>query len=137
MLAERHRAAMGEYFHCTLSMHVLMARMYVTDHEFSESYERIEAGLAEWMKRVIDANARANGIDPATAEWQYPPPPQASFCAPRLQALVRVLSQPRWCGWLSSRSLPQPVPSPWLLGDFPFPDQLACGRVDGDVLANV
>jgi DNA-binding transcriptional MerR regulator len=68
-LAERHRAAISEYFHCTLSMQVLMARMYVTETGFAEFYDRTEPGLVAWMKQVIDANARRNGVDPETATW--------------------------------------------------------------------
>lgn len=70
VLAEDHRAAMGEYFHCTLSMQVLMARRYVAEAGFTEYYDQFEPGLAEWMKLVIDAHARAKGIEPDTAAWE-------------------------------------------------------------------
>ncbi|WGW12297.1 MerR family transcriptional regulator [Saxibacter everestensis] len=69
-LAERHRTAMSEYFHCTHSMHVLVARRYVTEPGFIESYDRAESGLAAWTKQIIDANALAKGIDPETAVWE-------------------------------------------------------------------
>lgn len=70
ILAEAHRAAMGEYFHCTLSMQVLVARRYVTEDGFTQYYDQQEPGLANWIKLVIDAPARANGIDPDTAAWE-------------------------------------------------------------------
>jgi DNA-binding transcriptional MerR regulator len=69
-LAERHRLAMSEYFHCTLSMQVLLARLYVAEPEFAAHYDGIEPGLAAWTKTVIDANARAHGLDPETAVWE-------------------------------------------------------------------
>lgn len=70
LLAESHRAAMSEYFHCTLSMQVLVARRYVTEDGFTQYYEKREPGLAQWTKLVIDANARSCGIEPETATWE-------------------------------------------------------------------
>lgn len=68
-LAEEHREVMSEYFHCTHAMHVLIARRYVDEAGFQEFYERVDAGLAAWLKLVIDANARSAGVDPDTAVW--------------------------------------------------------------------
>lgn len=70
LLSEAHRAAMGEYFHCTLSMQVLVARRYVTEDGFTRYYDQQEPGLAKWIKQVIDAHARASGIEPDTAVWE-------------------------------------------------------------------
>lgn len=68
-LAEKHREVMSEYFHCTHSMHVLIARRYVAEAGFLQYYEALEPGLAAWIKQAIDANARAAGVDPGTATW--------------------------------------------------------------------
>jgi DNA-binding transcriptional MerR regulator len=68
-LAERHRASMGAYFDCTHSMHVCLARSYVDDPGFRSFYDDIEPGLADWLRAVVDANALARGVDPATATW--------------------------------------------------------------------
>lgn len=68
-LAEKHREVMSEYFHCTHSMHVLIARRYVAEPGFLQYYESLEPGLAVWLKQAIDANARAAGVDPETATW--------------------------------------------------------------------
>ncbi|MET8778887.1 MerR family transcriptional regulator [Nocardia sp. NPDC004654] len=68
-LAERHRASLGAYFDCTHSMHVCLGRKYATDPGFAAFYDGIETGLSAWIRDIIDANARANGIDPATATW--------------------------------------------------------------------
>lgn len=68
-LAEEHRKVMGEYFHCTHSMHVLIARRYVAEAGFLQFFESLEPGLADWLKQAIDANARTAGVDPDTATW--------------------------------------------------------------------
>lgn len=44
--------------------------MYVADPRFNRGYEQIEPGLAAWMLTSIEASARAQGIDPATARWE-------------------------------------------------------------------
>jgi DNA-binding transcriptional MerR regulator len=68
-LAERHRASMSTYFDCTHSMHVCLARSYVDDPGFLKFYDDIEVGLAGWLRDIVDANALARGVDPATATW--------------------------------------------------------------------
>ncbi|MFF1571341.1 TipAS antibiotic-recognition domain-containing protein [Leifsonia sp. NPDC058292] len=69
-LAARHREAMSTYFHCTRSMQVVIARMFTTEPGFAEYYDRVQPGLAFWMREVIEADARAHGIDPETAVWE-------------------------------------------------------------------
>ena len=68
-LAERHRASLCVYFHCTHSMHACLGRTYATDPGFAAYYDAIEPGLAGWLRDVIHANARVRGIDPDTATW--------------------------------------------------------------------
>jgi len=68
-LAEQHRLALSEYFHCTVQMHVLLGRRYAHDPQFSRHFDRLEPGLADWLHAVIDAAARAVGVDPQTAVW--------------------------------------------------------------------
>ncbi len=68
-LAERHRASIGAYFDCTHAMHVCLGRTFATDPGFAAHYDRMATGLSAWLRDVIDANARANGIDPASARW--------------------------------------------------------------------
>lgn len=69
-LAERHRALMSTYFDCTHAMQVCMGRMFVEDPGFAAHYNGLEPGLAVWLRDVLFANARANGVDPETAEWR-------------------------------------------------------------------
>lgn len=69
-LAERHRANVGQWMDVTYAKHVLMACNYVQDPRFAAHYDERAAGLAVWLKAVIDANAQANGVDPSTAEWE-------------------------------------------------------------------
>lgn len=68
-LAERHRASIDTYFDCTHSMHVCIARTYTADPEFAAFYDAIEPGLTTWLRDIIDANARANGVIPESASW--------------------------------------------------------------------
>jgi len=68
--AERHRAALSEYFHCTPSMHVIIGRLALTEPGMADTYDRIEPGLAAWLSHVIDENARNHGVDPETAVWE-------------------------------------------------------------------
>lgn len=69
-LAERHRASISEYFHCTHSMHVCLGKMYVADDGYAAYYEAFEPDLAGWLQEIINANARDHGIDPETASWR-------------------------------------------------------------------
>lgn len=69
-VAEQHRRTMSEYFHCTYSMHVILACGYLTDPGQQAYYEQAEPGLAVWLKQAIDANARTHGVDPERAVWE-------------------------------------------------------------------
>lgn len=68
-LAERHRASIEQFYDCTYSMQVCLARMYGQDPRFTETYETLEPGLTEWLRAAVEANARAHGVDPETATW--------------------------------------------------------------------
>ena len=68
-LAQRHRASIEVYFHCTASMHVCLGRTYATDPGYAAHYEALEPGLSGWLREIIEANARAEGVDPDTATW--------------------------------------------------------------------
>lgn len=68
-LADEYRRALT-WYDVTPAKHVLIARGYVEDSRFRDRFESRQAGMAEWLKDAIDANAREHGIDPDTAEWQ-------------------------------------------------------------------
>ena len=76
-LAERHRALMSGYFDCSHSMQVCLGRMFV-EEGFDKYYDGIEPGLTVWLRETIDANARANGVDPETATWELVSHPHRS-----------------------------------------------------------
>lgn len=78
LLAERHRASIAVYFDCTHAMHVCLGRRYVGDPGYRAFYDAIEPGLTGWLSAVIDANARAHGVDPETATWAEGEPNQLS-----------------------------------------------------------
>lgn len=69
-LAERHRASIGQFYDCTHSMQVCLARMYVQDQRFAETYNSLEPGLTGWLVAAVEANARAHGVDPEAATWE-------------------------------------------------------------------
>lgn len=69
-LVEWHREAFASYFPLTRQMQVCLGRMFEADPGFAAHYDGIRAGLATWFRRIVDASARAHGIDPDTATWQ-------------------------------------------------------------------
>ncbi|MFT4225758.1 MerR family transcriptional regulator [Micropruina sp.] len=69
-LVEQHREAFSAYFPITRQMQVVLGRMYEVDPAYTAHYEGVRPGLASWLRRIIDASARARGIDPDTAAWQ-------------------------------------------------------------------
>ncbi|WP_114853779.1 MerR family transcriptional regulator [Brachybacterium sp. YJGR34] len=68
-LAERHRATIVRHYDCPPARQVVLARMYTEDPRFAAHYDRREPGLAAWLRRVIEENARAHGVDPQSASW--------------------------------------------------------------------
>ncbi|WP_428963105.1 MerR family transcriptional regulator [Micromonospora fluostatini] len=69
-LVERHRDVFASaYFPLSRQMQVCLGRRYDADPAFAAHYDGIRPGLARWLRRVIDASARAHGIDPDTATW--------------------------------------------------------------------
>ncbi|MFI0787602.1 MerR family transcriptional regulator [Streptomyces lydicus] len=69
-LVERHREVFASYFPLTRQMQVCLGRTYEADPAFAAHYDGIRAGLATWFRHIIDASARAHGIDPDTATWE-------------------------------------------------------------------
>jgi DNA-binding transcriptional MerR regulator len=64
-LAERHRLHIDRWFYpCSHQMHVALGEMYVADPRFTETYERIQPGLAQYMRAAIRANAETAGSKP-------------------------------------------------------------------------
>ncbi|GHG24993.1 MerR family transcriptional regulator [Streptomyces filamentosus] len=70
-LAARHRAVFGSaYFPLTRRMQVCLGRRFEAEPGFAAHYDAVRPGLAAWFRRVVDADARAHGIDPDTATWE-------------------------------------------------------------------
>ena len=69
-LARWHRKDFNRWFEVSISKQVLIARGYVADERFARYYDKRAPGLAAWLKDVIDAGARSEGVDPATATWE-------------------------------------------------------------------
>jgi hypothetical protein len=51
-------------------MQVCLGRRYEAEADFAAHYDNIRVGLAGWFRRIVDASARAHGIDPDSASWE-------------------------------------------------------------------
>ena len=69
-LARWHRKDFNRWFEVSASKQVLIARGYVADERYARYYDKRAPGLAAWLKDVIDAGARSEGVDPTTAVWE-------------------------------------------------------------------
>jgi DNA-binding transcriptional MerR regulator len=57
-LAEEHRLHIDRWFYpCSQEMHVGLGEMYVADPRFAKNYEKVHAGLAQYVCDAIRANA--------------------------------------------------------------------------------
>jgi DNA-binding transcriptional MerR regulator len=66
--AEVHRMHITRWFYpCSHAMHVGLARMYQADARFTETYEKRAKGLAAFVARAIEANARRAGVTETAA----------------------------------------------------------------------
>ncbi len=59
-VAERHRLHISKWFYaCSPTMHRGLGELYATDPRFAANFERQQAGLADYVRDAIDANAEA------------------------------------------------------------------------------
>jgi hypothetical protein len=57
-LAERHRAHIGGWFYeCSADAHRGLGELYVGDSRFTQHFEQIAPGLAEFVRDAFVANA--------------------------------------------------------------------------------
>ncbi len=56
-LAERHRASIARFYDCDHDFQVCLAQMYLADPRFTQHYEDIAPGTAQWLHDAIVANA--------------------------------------------------------------------------------
>lgn len=69
-LVERHRQVFSHFFPLSREMQVCLGRMFESDAGFAAHYDGIRPGLAAWFRQIIDASARAHGLDPDAAVWR-------------------------------------------------------------------
>ncbi len=60
-LAERHRASIEQHYDCPHAFQVKLAEMYLADPRFTQHYEDLQPGLAQWLHDAIVANAARHG----------------------------------------------------------------------------
>jgi DNA-binding transcriptional MerR regulator len=56
-LAERHRLGIETFYDCSSTMHRGLADMYLSDPRFTQHYEDVAPGLAQYVHDAIHANA--------------------------------------------------------------------------------
>lgn len=56
-LAERHRASIERFYDCSYAMHRGLGDMYLADPRFTQHYEDVAPGLAQYVRDAIHANA--------------------------------------------------------------------------------
>jgi DNA-binding transcriptional MerR regulator len=56
-LAERHRLSIERFYDCSSAMHRGLADMYLADPRFTQHYEDVAPGLAQYVHDAIHANA--------------------------------------------------------------------------------
>ena len=62
-VAEAHRRHIEHWFYdCSPEAHVGLGELYVTDQRFAEYWNEREAGLAEFVRAAIVANAGSNSV---------------------------------------------------------------------------
>lgn len=64
-IVEKHRESIARWYDVPRARQVVLARMYVQDGRFAQMYR----GQAGYLLELIEAQARAEGIDPDAAEW--------------------------------------------------------------------
>ncbi|AKT51157.1 transcriptional regulator [Arsenicicoccus sp. oral taxon 190] len=60
-LAERHRRSIEVHYDCPHAFQVKLAEMYLADPRFTQHYEDLHAGLAQWLHDAIVSNAARHG----------------------------------------------------------------------------
>ena len=68
-LAELHRASLDQWFDVPYARQILLARMYTQDPQFAKHYNDIEPDLTPWLLQIVEANARAHGVDTENVQW--------------------------------------------------------------------
>jgi DNA-binding transcriptional MerR regulator len=55
-LATRHRAGIERFYDCNDEMHVCLAEMYLADERFTQYYDDVEPGLAQYVHDIVVAS---------------------------------------------------------------------------------
>lgn len=65
-LALRHRASIDQWYRVSPAKQVLLARMYVTDQRFHDTYQ----GRAAYLLELVEARAAKEGVDLSDVRWE-------------------------------------------------------------------
>lgn len=64
-LVEKHRASIAQWYEVTAARQLILARMYVNDERFHESY----SGAQDYLLELVTAHAAAEGVDVDSPQW--------------------------------------------------------------------
>lgn len=64
-VVEKHRETLARWYDVSRERQVLLARMYVTDERFNETYR----GHADYLLELVEAQAAKEGLNPDEATW--------------------------------------------------------------------
>lgn len=64
-LVDKHLASIDGFYELGRNRQVILARMYAADERFDRTYR----GHGAYLKSLIDAQARREGLDPENASW--------------------------------------------------------------------
>lgn len=65
-LARTHRGLIGQWYPVSASKQVILARMYVEDARFNQTYQ----GQADYLRSLVEALAESEGVDLEAVEWE-------------------------------------------------------------------
>lgn len=64
-LVDKHREMIGQWYEVTPPRQLILARMYVCDERFHETYE----GTQDYLVELVEAQAAAEGVDLDNPQW--------------------------------------------------------------------
>lgn len=64
-IVDKHRAMIAQWFEATAARQLILARMYVADERFHDAY----GGAQEYLLELVEAAARAEGVDVNDPQW--------------------------------------------------------------------
>lgn len=68
-LAARHRKLISTYYDCTPAKSVCLARMYIADDRFRQTYDVVGEKATEYLLSLVEAEAASQGVNLDMVTW--------------------------------------------------------------------